>query len=137
MPVTRFVAPGPAGRHAHARLARRAAHNLPPQTRRPARAAAGYVRIFFALGQRLVHVHRRPAGIGKNRIDPFALEAFDEDLRAAHDVPALCRGCAFGGGNFGAGLRFLAHGKGADLNGNLAAKQVGRGLNAGCARAAV
>ena len=99
-PARRHHHAGPAG-HARKPLRRKHAALLVPGQNR-----ANLLRP----RQRLVHRHRRPARIRKNRRHPLALQRLDQNIRPQHNRPKLALGGWRSGflGCFGRGLR--AHG---------------------------
>ncbi len=97
MAVTRFVAPGAAGGHAHPRLAGdpRVAFG---RERAPLLVARQDGANLLGPRQRLVDFHARAAGIGEDGVHALALERFDEDVAARHGPAHLGAGTA---GSFG------------------------------------
>jgi hypothetical protein len=93
MAVTRFVAPGPLVRHAHAGLAGGAGVALGGEA--AALLVAGQDGADLGLGERLVDLHARAAGVGEDDFDAVAFEGLDEDVAAQHHRRRLpCRGWA-------------------------------------------
>ena len=85
-------------RHHHARLSR--GPRVAFRGKHAALLMPGQVGAdFFGAGERLVHVHRGAAGVGKNGVHSLPLQTGDEDVRATHGFTA------FGGGGR-RGLRF-------------------------------
>ena len=115
MAVTRLVAPGPlVPMHTPALpVARRVAFRRETAALLVARQNGAD----FGFRERLVDFHARAAGIGKNDLDAFAFEGFDEDVAPEHgraDLGALggllflSRRSCFAGGRCG-GFSCLAH----------------------------